>query len=97
MQLCHQTGSNGYFMDDVPCLRGLNWGQMRGVLSEIRGSHPLGGLYNILDMRVTYVKVLRPNGHQIAYRSFRDVFPNQALETVLRKQNHIQQNKGAQN
>jgi len=42
-------GSDGYFRDDVPCYRGLDCGQMRGGLSEVRGSTPpLGGLYNIL-------------------------------------------------
>ena len=30
-----------------PARGGLDWGQMRGGLSEVRGLHPLGGLYNI--------------------------------------------------
>ena len=34
-----------------PARGGLDWGQMRGVLSKVRGVYtPLGGLYNILPM-----------------------------------------------
>ena len=43
-----------------PARGGLVWGQMRGVLSEVRGVYtPVGGLYNILVVRHHHTAVVR--------------------------------------
>ena len=48
-------------MDDVPCYRGgLVWGQMMGVLSEVRGLHSL--FLPLWDVCITYC-------HSLAYLS----------------------------
>ena len=48
----HIAHTLGYFMDDVPCSRGSGLSQMRGVVIWSQGVYtPVGGLYNILDVR----------------------------------------------
>jgi len=42
-----------------PARGGLDWGQMKGVLSEVRGSTPLGGLYTILATDITLSSLYR--------------------------------------
>ena len=48
--LLHITDSTGYLGMMYPARGSMDWGQMSGVLSEVRGVYtPQGGLYNVLQ------------------------------------------------